>query len=378
VQFDPEKFSQSIVSMFQAHLAKEIAPLRAQLAAFEAREPLAGKDGVGLSKSFIDKDGQLVLTKTNGEADVLGVVVGKDGETPDMSGLKSDIESQQKAVEQNLLKAQKAAKSDTQNLDVKIDSTEMVKAIEEAIAALEIEPGEKGDAGPKGDQGPQGEKGVEGQKGKAGPKGEPGETGLQGDAGAAGEKGDAGKDGKAGPAGEKGESGKDGLGFKSAIQNADGELILIDDNGEEKAVGNVRGKDGSDGKDGEKGADGKDGIGFDEVAMEKTGDRDFSFLVKSNDGREKRFDFNLPVAIYRGLYDEGAKYSQGDMVTRGGSIWHCEVSKTKEHPGGEVKSEDWSLAVKAGRTGKDGKDGAKGADGIQGPRGRSYGESYGD
>jgi hypothetical protein len=39
-----------------------------------------GKDGIGLADALIDKDGQLVLTMTDGRTKALGLVVGKDGE----------------------------------------------------------------------------------------------------------------------------------------------------------------------------------------------------------------------------------------------------------------------------------------------------------
>lgn len=38
-----------------------------------------GADGVGLAGAMIDRDGNLIVTKTNGEAIALGCVVGKDG-----------------------------------------------------------------------------------------------------------------------------------------------------------------------------------------------------------------------------------------------------------------------------------------------------------
>lgn len=43
----------------------------------EKGEP--GKDGVGLAGAMIDRDGALTITKSNGEAVKLGIVVGKDG-----------------------------------------------------------------------------------------------------------------------------------------------------------------------------------------------------------------------------------------------------------------------------------------------------------
>lgn len=46
----------------------------------EANPPAPGKDGVGLAGASIDRDGNLILTLTNGETKELGRVVGKDGE----------------------------------------------------------------------------------------------------------------------------------------------------------------------------------------------------------------------------------------------------------------------------------------------------------
>jgi hypothetical protein len=40
----------------------------------------AGADGVGLAGAMIDRDGNLIVTKTNGDAVPLGCVVGKDGQ----------------------------------------------------------------------------------------------------------------------------------------------------------------------------------------------------------------------------------------------------------------------------------------------------------
>lgn len=45
----------------------------------EANPPAPGKDGVGMAGASIDRDGNLILTLTNGETKELGRVVGKDG-----------------------------------------------------------------------------------------------------------------------------------------------------------------------------------------------------------------------------------------------------------------------------------------------------------
>lgn len=47
------------------------------------KEGPPGKDGIGLAGAIIDRDGELVVTLTNGEAKKLGPVVGKDGHGKD-------------------------------------------------------------------------------------------------------------------------------------------------------------------------------------------------------------------------------------------------------------------------------------------------------
>ena len=80
--------------------------------------PVNGKDGVGISSTEINAQGELILTLTDGTVQNLGVVVGKDGEKG--------------------------------------------------------EQGEKGPQGPQGEQGPQGPQGEQGPQGGQGPQGAPG------------------------------------------------------------------------------------------------------------------------------------------------------------------------------------------------------------
>jgi len=141
------------------------------------------------------------------------------------------------------------------------------------------------------------------------------------------------------------------------------------DDGRVKSLGVVVGRDGRDGadgrdgvdgtngKDGANGIDGKDGRdglqldGFDVTFMPDG--RTAEFTWSSGDTAftvEKVF----PVPIYRGLFKDGDTYSQGDFVTFGGSVWHCDAEQTAQRPGGE----DWSLAVKRGQNGRNGVDAA--------------------
>lgn len=62
-----------------------------------------------------------------------------------------------------------------------------------------------------------------------------------------------------------------------------------------------------------------------------------------------------PIPTYKGVFDRGADYQAGDMVTHKGSVWHCNAALAGEAPGA---SDAWTLAVKCGRDGRDGKDAA--------------------
>lgn len=58
------------------------APLHARIEALEKRElllPEKGDDGVGLADALIDKDGNLVLTMSDGRTKSLGPIIGRDG-----------------------------------------------------------------------------------------------------------------------------------------------------------------------------------------------------------------------------------------------------------------------------------------------------------
>jgi hypothetical protein len=55
------------------------------------------------------------------------------------------------------------------------------------------------------------------------------------------------------------------------------------------------------------------------------------------------------VPIYRGVYADGAGYEPGDMVTHGGSLWHCNEATTIKPGEGAL----WTLAAKRGRDGRD-------------------------
>ena len=104
--------------------------------------------------------------------------------------------------------------------DIQVDLTGYATEtyVDEAIAAIELTPGPKGEdgaPGKDGEPGPKGEdgytpvKGVDYFDGKDGLDGKDGEPGPKGDTGEQGPKGDQGIQGETGPAGPAGQDGKD-------------------------------------------------------------------------------------------------------------------------------------------------------------------------
>lgn len=113
------------------------------------------------------------------------------------------------------------------------------------------------------------------------------------------------------------------------------------------------GKDGVDGKDGAPGRDGQDGTGWDGLIVEPAGERGFTFKSFRGDRVTDHGTFAMPTPVYRDVYRDGTTYERGEMVTYGGSMWHCNES-TRTKPGDGLKA--WTLVVKRGRDGKDGRD----------------------
>jgi hypothetical protein len=112
------------------------------------------------------------------------------------------------------------------------------------------------------------------------------------------------------------------------------------------------GQDGKDGAHGENGKDGVDGLGFDDLDVVYDGDRTIEVKMQRGD-RVKSWPIVLPFQKQQGVFADGKTYVQGDVVTWGGSQWHCN-EETSSKPGEGSKA--WTLVVKRGRDGRDGKD----------------------
>jgi hypothetical protein len=65
---------EDVAPLISVEVEKRVATLP------KAKDGDPGRDGVGLAGAFIDRDGNLIITMTNGEPRNLGCVVGKDGE----------------------------------------------------------------------------------------------------------------------------------------------------------------------------------------------------------------------------------------------------------------------------------------------------------
>lgn len=273
--------------------------------------------------------------------------------------------------------------------------------------------GDRGETGEKGERGPQGEHGEVGPAGAQGVKGDTGERGEKGDIGPqgiAGEKGLNGKDGAPGvqgDRGEKGDAGKDGQSaYSLAVEKgfAGSELEWLE------SIRGVHGKDGRDGREGKDGRDGRDGEpGRDAAAIhvldsideeksyprgtfahhkdgfwyaaEKTQGmigwkclapgihgfetelkdfRHFTVSAVLSDGRKFSKEFDLPVVLHRGVYEEGRTYTLGDQVQWAGCQWIAIVEKATNRPmfhlppGMTEADRHWVLAVKKGDKGDSG------------------------
>ena len=54
---------------------------------------------------------------------------------------------------------------------------------------------------------------------------------------------------------------------------------------------------------------------------------------------------------WAGVYEAGARYAEGQLVTRGGGLWLC-ASDTVLAPGTSEGASDWRLIVKRGDYGR--------------------------
>lgn len=151
---------------------------------------------------------------------------------------------------------------------------------------------------------------------------------------------------------------KDGKGLASALINRDNHLILTMTDGATHDLGVVVGKDVN--IEEVKSmilaevakipvpTNGKDGLDLKNLKIEHDGEKGFTLIMSDGEKTIVSEKVILPVMRYLGVYADGAKYLRGDVVTWGGSAWHCEVDEVKGQPG---NVSGWKLMVKRGRDG---------------------------
>jgi hypothetical protein len=97
MQLDARALAAATADIVRKHVDEATGPLLRRIEELEARQPdkgdigergeagptgrdgSDGKDGVGLAAALINRDGELVVTTTDGQIRELGIVVGRDG-----------------------------------------------------------------------------------------------------------------------------------------------------------------------------------------------------------------------------------------------------------------------------------------------------------
>lgn len=131
---------------------------------------------------------------------------------------------------------------------------------------------------------------------------------------------------------------KDGVGLADALIDSDGCLVITMTDGRTKSLGRVHGNDGEDGKT----------FTLDDFDIVPTDERTIEMSFQNGQVKHT-FELEFPVPVYRDVWNEKAEYRRGDMVSWGGSVWHCDEPKGLKP---DAPESGWTLAVKRGRDGK--------------------------
>jgi hypothetical protein len=150
-----------------------------------------------------------------------------------------------------------------------------------------------------------------------------------------------------------------GIGYKSALIDREGVLVLTRDDGVIVTVGVVAGKDADQALVASlvrdevakfpKPRDGLDGLGFDDLSCDFDGARGLTLrFVRGEQVRE--FKLRLDIPLDRGVHQDGRQYEKSDFVTFGGRSWIAQCD-TDAKP--DAASKDWRLMANKGRDGRD-------------------------
>lgn len=71
--------------------------------------------------------------------------------------------------------------------------------------------------------------------------------------------------------------------------------------------------------------------------------------IDLSDGTQTSIEKTIPVPEYKGVYEKGAQYLEGDSVSQAGGVW---IAKSDNPEGSPGSCPGWQLAVKRGRDGR--------------------------
>jgi hypothetical protein len=91
--------------------------------------------------------------------------------------------------------------------------------------------------------------------------------------------------------------------------------------------------------------------GFAGISVRQIDDRTFELVAMKSSGAEDVQTFKSPSMIYRGVWRD-MDYERGDVVTWGGSMWHCNEA-TASRPETVEGAKAWTLCAKRGDRGRD-------------------------
>lgn len=76
------------------------------------------------------------------------------------------------------------------------------------------------------------------------------------------------------------------------------------------------------------------------------GKRELLLDIEMSDGNAQTITFDMPIPIYRGIWQEGENYATHDQVSRKGSIYSARSASVGVPPGTDSGATHWQLAVK--------------------------------
>lgn len=246
-----------------------------------------GDTGDGVADAFIDGEGKLVLTFTDGRTKTLGKVVGENG------------------------------RDGRDGVDGK-----------DGRDGVDGKDGAPGRDGVDGKDGAPGRDGVDGKDGVDGAAGKDGRDGVDGKDGAAGVAGRDGVDGKDGRDGVDGKDGAAGDSVKDAAIDIEGNLVLTFTDGRMKTLGKVVGKS------------------FENFDIEYIPHTHEIVMRATCAGVQKTVTYPAGGIRPKGYWREGKQAKAGDAVSLGGHLYIARKDTT-EKP--SYTATDWFLAVQRGQ-----------------------------